>query len=107
MRRIKPERPMSGPRRRDDAFARVFGANLARCRERLGVSQEELGFMADLHRTAVGQLERGERVARSDTLLRLCGCLGVSAEELFIGLSWTPASYMSGELVVAALAEDP
>jgi transcriptional regulator with XRE-family HTH domain len=79
---------------------------LAGCRKRLGLSQEELGFMADLHRTAVGQLERGERTARSDTLLRLCGCLGVTAEELFKGLSWSPARYTSGELVVVALTEE-
>ena len=87
-------------RERDLVVAQVFGRNLARCREAVGISQEDLGFMADLHRTAVGQLERGERVARSDTLLRLCGSLGVSAEELFKGLRWTPAQHTSGQLVV-------
>jgi transcriptional regulator with XRE-family HTH domain len=97
---------MNGPRRRDPVFAEVFGMNLARCREVVGVSQEELGFMADLHRTAVGQLERGERIARSDTLLRLCASLGVTAEELFKGLSWTPPRYTSGRLVVAIVTED-
>jgi transcriptional regulator with XRE-family HTH domain len=91
---------MSGPRKRDDAFARVFGANLARCRERLGVSQEELGFRAGLHRTAVGQLERGERIARTDTLVRLCGSLGVGPEVLLAGLGWRPARMAVGELEI-------
>jgi transcriptional regulator with XRE-family HTH domain len=91
---------VSGPRKRDDAFARVFGTNLARCRERLGVSQEELGFSAGLHRTAVGQLERGERVARTDTLVRLCGSLGVGADALLAGLSWRPAQIAVGELEI-------
>lgn len=91
---------MSGSRRRDDAFARVFGANLARCREQLGVSQEELGFRAGLHRTAVGQLERGERVARTDTLIRLCGSLGVGPEVLLAGLGWRPARIAVGELEI-------
>src|SRR6185503_16551135 len=41
-------------------FAARFGANLAYCRNRAGgLSQEELGMRAEMHRTAVGQLERG------------------------------------------------
>jgi len=28
---------------------------------------------AEVHRTAVGQLEQGERIARTDTLVRLAG----------------------------------
>jgi len=91
---------MTGPRRRDSGFAEVFGANLARCREALGISQENLGLMADLHRTAVGQLERGQRIARADTVLRLSSCLGVEIGDLFRGLRWTPAEYTSGQLVV-------
>lgn len=91
---------MAGPRRRDPGFAQVFGANLARCREGLGISQEDLGLMADLHRTAVGQLERGQRIARADTVLRLSSCLGIEVGELFRGLSCTPAEYTSGQLVV-------
>jgi transcriptional regulator with XRE-family HTH domain len=51
-------------------FAIHLGLNIARARERTGLSQEELGVRSFLHRTAVGQLERGERVARSDTLVK-------------------------------------
>jgi transcriptional regulator with XRE-family HTH domain len=94
-----------GPKPRDTAFAEVFGKNLARHREALGVSQEDLGFLADLHRTAVGQLERGERTARADTVLKLCGSLGVEPTALFEGLSWTPAEYNKGELIIQ-LRED-
>lgn len=86
--------------KRDRAFATVFGKNLARHREAFGVSQENLGLMADLHRTAIGQIERGERIARCDTLVKLCGSLGIEPGVLFEGLSWTPAAYNRGELVV-------
>lgn len=79
----------------------VFGANVARCRGVVGVSQKELGFLADLHRTAIGQLERGERIARADTLVRLSGSLGVEPGALLAGLTWTPATYTGGHLVVA------
>lgn len=91
---------MLNPRTRDPEFAEVFGKNIARHREAKGISQEELGFIAGLHRTAVGQLERGERVARSDTVLRLCGSLGIEPTALFEGLRWKPAVFSKGELIV-------
>jgi len=91
---------VDGLRRRDKAFAQVFGANLARYRERLGVSQENLGLMAGLHRTAVGQLERGERIARTDTLVRLAGSLGVGPAMLLAGLAWHPARLEEGSLQI-------
>lgn len=87
-------------RTRDKRFAEVFGKNLCSCRGRLGITQEDLGFLAGLHRTAVGQLERGERVARTDTLVRLCGSLGVGPEVLLAGLSWRPARIAHGELKI-------
>jgi ribosome-binding protein aMBF1 (putative translation factor) len=81
-------------------FATRFGHNLARCRRRAGLSQEELGVRASLHRTAVGQLERGERVARTDTLVKLAGSLSVQPEELLAGLQWVPGRMTLGELSV-------
>lgn len=65
-----------------------FGANLLRCRERLGYSQEELGFRASLHRTEIGMLERGIRLARIDTLVKLAGALQVEPSELLQGIVW-------------------
>lgn len=81
-------------------FATRFGANLSRCRVRAGLSQEELGVRASLHRTAVGQLERGERVARADTLVKLAGSLGVPPAELLEGLDWTPGGTTVGKLQI-------
>ena len=67
-----------------------FGQNLARCREGANVSQEELSFRASIHRTEVSMLERGERMPRVDTALRLAGSLGVPLEDLVAGLEWRP-----------------
>ena len=91
---------MSGPRTRDEGFAWLFGLNLLRHREALGISQEELGFLAQLHRTAVGQLERGERTARTDTLVRLCGSLQVGPDALLAGLRWRPTRIDIGQLEI-------
>jgi transcriptional regulator with XRE-family HTH domain len=82
-------------------FATRFGQNLARCRERAGLSQEELGMRAELHRTAVGQLERGQRIARADTLVKLAGSLSISPEDLLAGLEWLPSTRTEGRLTVS------
>jgi transcriptional regulator with XRE-family HTH domain len=68
----------------------LFGKNLARCREGADVSQEELGFRASIHRTEVSLLERGERMPRVDTALRIAGSLGISMEDLVVGMEWRP-----------------
>jgi DNA-binding XRE family transcriptional regulator len=67
-----------------------FGQNLTRCREEVDVSQEELGFRASIHRTEVSLLERGERMPRVDTALRIAGSLGVPLGDLVTGLEWRP-----------------
>ena len=67
-----------------------FGQNLARCREGADVSQEELSFRASIHRTEVSLLERGERMPRVDTALRIAGSLGVALDDLVAGLEWKP-----------------
>lgn len=70
--------------------AAQFGRNLARCRERAGLSQEELGYRAGLHRTAIGLLERGARTPRIDTIVRLAGAVSVPVSDLLAGFKWTP-----------------
>ena len=78
--------------------ARRVGANVRRARKRADLSQEELAVRASLHRTAVGQLERGERVARADTLVKLAGSLGIPPGELLDGLQWEPGGTRVGRL---------
>lgn len=67
-----------------------FGENLERCRERAGLTQAELGYQASLHRTEISLLERGKRLPRIDTAVKLAGCLSVSLDELAIGIDWNP-----------------
>jgi transcriptional regulator with XRE-family HTH domain len=73
-----------------------FGRNLVRARGRTDLSQEELGFAASLHRTEIGLLERGERVPRIDTLVKLAAALGVPASDLLDGLAWEPGTFRPG-----------
>jgi transcriptional regulator with XRE-family HTH domain len=80
--------------------ARQFGRNLQRHRERAGLSQEWLSFAAGLHRTQIGMLERGARLPRIDTLLKLMGALEVSAAELLVGIEWQSGMPVRGSFEV-------
>jgi transcriptional regulator with XRE-family HTH domain len=84
------------PEKTQWTVADQFGSNLAYCRKRAKLSQEELAVRASLHRTAVGQLERAERVPRIDTVVKLAGSLGISPEELLDGISWSPGETRPG-----------
>jgi len=70
---------------------RQFAANLRACRKRAGLSQEALGFRASLHRTEIGVLERGARVPRIDTLVKLASALDVPPGDLMAGIRWEPS----------------
>jgi transcriptional regulator with XRE-family HTH domain len=82
-------------------IATRFGKNLNRCRKRAGMSQEEVGIRASLHRTEIGLLERGERLPRIDTVIKLAGALSVPPSELIEGIGWSPGSASRGSFSVA------
>jgi transcriptional regulator with XRE-family HTH domain len=59
-----------------------FGARVRAERERLGVSQEELAARAELHRTYVGGVERGERNVGLLNVIRIARVLNLAPSEL-------------------------
>ncbi|HEX7125044.1 MAG TPA: helix-turn-helix transcriptional regulator [Thermodesulfobacteriota bacterium] len=61
---------------------RRFGARVRTLRLALGLSQEALGFRADLHRTYVSDIERGRRNPSLLQVLKLARALGVSVGQL-------------------------
>ena len=79
-----------------DTVGKRFGENLVRARKRAGLSQEEVGARADLHRTAIGLLERGARVPRIDTLVKLAAALRVEPVDLLDGIAWQPGAVSPG-----------
>ena len=71
-----------------------FGDNLVRTRRLAGLSQDELSVRASVHRTEISQLERGLRLARVDTIVKLCGSLDPA--ELLAGIDWEPGENRIG-----------
>jgi transcriptional regulator with XRE-family HTH domain len=59
-----------------------FGKKLRQIREKVGVSQEKLAELADLHRTYVSSVERGRRNISLLNIERLARALGVPMREL-------------------------
>lgn len=61
---------------------RLFGQEMRRLRELRGLSQEALGFQANLHRTYVSQLERGLKSPTLGVVLNVAAALSCSAAEI-------------------------
>ena len=60
----------------------LLGEALRKARNAAGISQEELGFEANVDRTYVSQLENGHKSPTVDVLFRICPILGMTVSEL-------------------------
>src|SRR5947209_19520268 len=62
---------------------KMFGAEVKRRRNKLGISQEELAERANLHRTYVSDVEAGKRNPSLASIQRLAMGLGASVSSVF------------------------
>jgi len=56
----------------------AFGEAVRQLRREYKLSQDELAVIAELHRTYVGGIERGERNPTLTSIYRIAGALGVT-----------------------------
>jgi transcriptional regulator with XRE-family HTH domain len=68
----------------DDKLSAIVGNNIRKYRKSLNISQEELAEKADLHRTYIGGIERGERNITLDSLQIIATALNVAPVELIV-----------------------
>ena len=68
--------------------AERFGLLLTRRRLHAALSQEELARLIGLHRTEISLLERGGRIPRLDTLVRVAAGVEAEPADLLEGLAW-------------------
>src|SRR5436305_13407082 len=83
-----------------------FATVLRACRDRLGISQEELAGRAGLHRTYVSDIERGARNPSLESIDKLARALKISVATLFEPAAQSAAEMMADELVDILLVED-
>jgi len=60
-----------------------FGKNISKIRKEKNLSQEELAFKSNLHRTHIGMIERAERNITLLNIQKLANGLEMSIDELF------------------------
>ena len=59
------------------------GKRIKELRNKLGISQEELAFRSEIHRTYIASLEVGKRNVSIETLEKVVNALEVSMSEFF------------------------
>lgn len=60
----------------------ILGSSIRRRRKELNISQEKLAFLADIDRSYVSGIERGERNISLNTLFKICLHLDSQPSEL-------------------------
>lgn len=78
----------TGQTRAVTGLRRRFAENLILLRGRADLSQERVAERASLHKTELSLLERGLRLPRLDTLVKLAGAIEVEPCELLTGMAW-------------------
>ena len=63
---------------------RVFGTNLRKYREGIGVSQEKFAEMCGLHRTYISDVERFQRSISLNNVQKIADALGIETYKLFL-----------------------
>ena len=59
-----------------------FGDKVRELRKKMGISQEELSYKADLHRTYIGMIERAEKNITLINIAKIAKALNVEVSEL-------------------------
>ncbi|PJF27811.1 MAG: XRE family transcriptional regulator, partial [Phototrophicales bacterium] len=67
----------------DNQNLKIFGKIIAFLRKNRGWSQEDLASRANLHRTYIGSIERGEQNISLKNIIRLTEAFDISLADLF------------------------
>ncbi len=61
----------------------AFGDKVREIRKQKGISQEELSYKADLHRTYIGMIERAEKNLTLTNIEKIAKALNIEIKDLF------------------------
>ncbi len=65
-------------------YLRILGENVKSRRLYLGLTQDKLAELADLHRTYVGAIERGNRNVSLNNIVAIAKALDIKPHELLL-----------------------
>lgn len=71
-------------RREHSRIVHDFGTTVRALREKRGISQEELGRLAKLHRTYIGMIERGEKNITLENIEKIAQALETPVCKFFM-----------------------
>lgn len=63
---------------------KLFGDKVREIRKEKGLSQEQLAYKADLHRTYIGMIERAEKNITLTSIEKIANALDVDITKLFL-----------------------
>lgn len=86
--------------------SRLLGERVRAIRVRLGLSQEDVAELAEIHVTNLGKLERGQGNPNLTTLVRLAAVLGVDPGELVTGMTLADIPKVSHQFTAADLIRE-
>jgi transcriptional regulator with XRE-family HTH domain len=67
----------------DSEILKKFGNRVRELRKERNISQEELAYKADLHRTYIGMIERAEKNITLMNIEKIANALEVSIKDFF------------------------
>jgi transcriptional regulator with XRE-family HTH domain len=88
--------------RADEEAMRIrVGQNIRVARAARHISQVELAFRAEIHRSQISLIENGKRPPALATAVGFAGIFEIGVDDLLAGISFTPADSARGASFVA------
>jgi len=75
-----------------------IGARIKECREKSGLTQEQLAEITDISTGYLSSIERGERFPRVDNLIAILNAIGASANDIFVDVLDNANLFKASEL---------
>lgn len=72
-----------------------FGTRVRQLRKERNLSQEELSYKADLHRTYIGMIERAEKNITLLNIEKIAKALNLEVKDLFVGVEYTSLMFLN------------
>lgn len=77
----------------------LLGRRIATLRRLKGLTQEQLAERADVTNNYISHIENCRLIPSLETVVKLCGALEVTPDELLLGASTQEKNYLSGDIL--------